>query len=157
MTKLAPFSWTDFVDHMRAERTGRNRNSRRVSSSIYPQCSHQFIYETLSQSSILARFQNYSKLEENPEECSVNSLDFASQHVPIPSVSKSTDAINIKDEKSGFSDLLGSLSEDPGLDINNTQDPKQYIVIVIFRIPQFSAPTDKRLWTMGRQLASHST
>lgn len=95
LTKLAPFSWTDFVEHIRAERTGRNRNSRR--------------------SSILARFQNYSKLEENPEECSVSSLEFASQHVVMPSVSKSNDdIINTKDEKSGFGDLLGSLSEDPG-------------------------------------------
>ena len=115
MTKLAPFSWTDFVDQMRAERTGRNRNSRRV--SIFSEDSRQFISETLSQSSILARFQNYSKLEENPEECSVSSLEFASQHVAIPTVSKSHDAINTKDEeeKSGFGDLLGSLSEDPGI------------------------------------------
>ena len=113
MTKLAPFSWTDFVEHIRAERTGRNRNSRRV--SIFTRGSRQFIIETLSQSSILARFQNYSKLEENPEECSVSSLEFPSQHVVMPSVSKSNDDINTKDEKSGFSDLLGSLSEDPGL------------------------------------------
>ena len=113
MTKLAPFSWTDFVEHIRAERTGRNRNSRRV--SIFTRGSRQFINETLSQSSILARFQNYSKLEENPEECSVSSLEFASQHVVMPSVSKSNDDINTKDEKSGFGDLLGSLSEDPGL------------------------------------------
>ena len=100
---------------MRAERTGRNRNSRRV--SIFSEDSRQFISETLSQSSILARFQNYSKLEENPEECSVSSLEFASQHVAIPTVSKSHDDNNTKDEeeKSGFGDLLGSLSEDPGI------------------------------------------
>ena len=102
------------MEHIRAERTGRNKNSRRV--SIFTRGSRQFINETLSQSSILPRFQNYSKLEENPEECSVSSLEFASQHVVMPSVSKSNDdIINTKDEKSGFGDLLGSLSEDPGL------------------------------------------
>ena len=104
------------MEHIRAERTGRNRNSRRV--SIFTRGSRQFINETLSQSSILARFQNYSKLEENPEECSVSSLEFPSQHVVMavmPSVSKSNDDINTKDEKSGFGDLLGSLSEDPGV------------------------------------------
>ena len=105
---------------MRAERTGRNRNSRRV--SIFSRGSGQFIWKTLSQSSILARFQNYSKLEENPEECSVSSLEFASQPVSIPTVSKSHDNINTKveEEKTGFGDLLGSLSEDPGIPSSST-------------------------------------
>ena len=115
LTKLAPFSWTDFVEHIRAERSGRNRNSRRVSTST--RASSQLIFQTLSQSSILARFQNYSKLEENPEECSVSSLEFPSHHVPIRSTSKSNDDLHNKEGKPGIGDLLGSLSEDPGLAI----------------------------------------
>ena len=34
LTRLAPFSWPDFVDFMQAERTGRCRTARRVSSTV---------------------------------------------------------------------------------------------------------------------------
>ena len=64
----------------------------------------------------MARFQNYSKLEEHSEESSVSSLHFSpSEHQASGSEALAPrDDLDLEDGKHSVNDLLGSLSEDPG-------------------------------------------
>ena len=85
------------MENIRAERSGRSKNGRR--------------------SSILARFQNYAKLDE--EQSEVGDSPF---QMPCSSRSSSNCKEEIfslgensgQDDKGDVKDLLGSLSEDPG-------------------------------------------
>ena len=76
----------------------------------------------ISQSSILARFQNYSKLEESSEEIS----ELSAASLNVKHILEDPEDVSSGTRK----DLLGSLSEDPGK--NYVENDKMLRIVFIY-------------------------